>query len=407
MLRGGQILDVMDLHRQGLSIREIARRTGLSRNTVKKALSQRRVWSYKPRGPVGSKLDPFKPYLEERMAVGVTNGTRLLAELRQLGYSGGYTLVREFLKPRRQAAKPVATVRFETKPGEQAQVDFGVFTYEHSGKRHRYYAFVMILSYSRMLYVEFVEHQDLSTLIRCHVHAFETLGIPQVILYDNMKTVVTGRDEDGKVEVNTRFADFALAVGFSPRACRPYRPQTKGRVERSVRYLRQNFWPGRTFANLNDLNQQVMAWCKEANQRIHGTTGKRPCDLWEDEPLTKVWDPMLAARFALEERKVGRDGFVQFGGSRYGVPWQYAGQVVQIRETSAYIEILSKTQRIAVHPKALYAKSTLPLPGQYEGLSTANNIGPEAGKVAMQVAGPDVLVRPLTAYASLEGGKLH
>lgn len=116
---------------------------------------------------------------------------------------------------------------------------------------------------------------------------------------------------------------------------------------------------------------------------------------------------MLAARFALEERKVGRDGFVQFAGSKYGVPWQYASQVVQVRETAAYIEILSKAQRIAVHPKALYPKSTLPIPGQYEGLSTANNGRPQAGTVAMQVTGPDVQVRSLTAYASLEGGKVH
>lgn len=406
MLRGGQILDVMELHRQGLSIREIARRTGISRNTVKKALSQRRLWSYKARGPVRSKLDAFKPYLEERVAVGVTNGVRLLAELRQMGYTGGYTLVREFLKPRRQVAKPLATVRFETKPGEQAQVDFGVFVCEHNGKRSRYYAFVLVLSYSRMLYVEFVEHQDLSTLIRCHIHAFQTLGIPQVILYDNMKTVVTGRTADGKIEVNTRFADFARTVGFTPRACRPYRPQTKGRVERSIGYLQQNFWPGRTFANLNDLNQQVSAWCKEANQRIHGTTGKRPCDLWEDEPLTQVWDPMLAARFALEERKVGRDGFIQFGGSRYGVPWQYAGQLVQVRETAAYIEILRNGQRVMTHPKSLFPKSTLPCPGQYDGLVPAS-ARPQADTVARQLDNPDVLARPLSVYAALEGGKRH
>lgn len=399
-------MDIMDLHRQGLSIREIARRTGLSRNTVKKALSQQRLWSYKARVPVGSKLDSFKPYLEERIAVGVTNGIRLFAELRQMGYTGGYTLVREYLKPRRQAAKPVATVRFETQPGQQAQVDFGIFAYEHNGQRARYYAFVLVLSYSRMLYVEFVEHQDLSTLIRCHINAFETLGIPLTVLYDNMKTVVTGRDEEGRVEVNPRFAEFALAVGFTPRACRPYRPQTKGRVERSVRYLRQNFWPGRTFASLNDLNQQVSAWCKEANQRIHGTTGKRPCDMWEEEPLTHVWDPMLSARFALEERKVSRDAYIQFGGSRYGVPCQHAGRIVQVRETAAYIEILFRAERIMIHPKALYPKSTLPCPGQYEGLSTAT-VRPEGGKVAMQVEGPDVLVRPLSLYAAFEGGKVH
>lgn len=105
MLRGGQILEIMELHRQGLSIREIAWQTGLARNTVKKALAQQRLWGYKPRGPVGSKLDAFKPYLEERVALGVTNAIRLLAELRQKGYTGGYTLVREFLKPRRRVSK--------------------------------------------------------------------------------------------------------------------------------------------------------------------------------------------------------------------------------------------------------------------------------------------------------------
>jgi transposase len=407
MLGGGDMLRIMELHRQGLSIRQIARQTGFARNTVKKALAEQRLWSYKPRKSKGSKLDPFKPFLDERVAVGVTNAIRLFEDLRQLGYTGSYTLVREYLKPRRVTGKPTATIRFETKPGEQAQVDFGVFTYEHEGKQHRVYAFVFVLSYSRMLYVEFVEHQDLSTLIRCHIHAFETLGIPLVILYDNMRTVVTGRDEKGQAQINPRFADFALAVGFTPRACQPYRPQTKGRVERSVGYLRQNFWPGRIFSSLNDLNQQISAWCKEtANQRIHGTTGRRPCDMLEEEPLTAVWDPMLAARFAMEERKVGRDGFVQYGGSRYGVPWHYAGQIVQVRETNAYIEILHNAQRIAIHPRSLYAKSTLPCPGQYEGL-TSTFSRPQDHPTVQQRTDIEVAVRPLSVYAAFERGDVH
>lgn len=407
MLRGGEILDIMELHRQGISIREIARRTGFSRNTVKKALSQRKLRSYKARPPRGSKLNPFKAYLEERVAIGVTNGIRLFAELRQIGYEGGYTLIREYLKPRRAAAKPAATVRFETQPGEQAQVDFGVFTYDHNGKRHRAYAFTMVLSYSRMLYVEFVEHQDLSTLIRCHIHAFEALGMAHVLLYDNMKTVVLGRDEAGKPVINPRFAAFALALGFHIQPCKPYRPQTKGRVERSIGYLRQNFWPGRTFASLNDLNQQVRTWYDEvANQRIHGTMGRRPCDMWQEEPLTQVCDPTLIDRFALEERKVGRDGFIPFGGSRYGVPWQFAGQRVLVRESPAYIEILVHGQRVAVHPKALYPKSSLPVPGQWDGLQTASS-RPEGKWVGLQVDGPEVMVRSLATYAALERGKAH
>lgn len=267
-------------------MREIARLTGHSRNTVRKALVERNVWTYKERLKVGSKLDPFKPYIRGRLALGVTNAVRLLAELQEQGYTGGYTLVRQFVQTHRPPEKPVATVRFETRPGEQAQVDFGVFLYESSGRRARYHAFVMVLSYSRMIYVEFVEHQDLSTFIRCHIHAFEALGIPETVLYDNLKAVVLGRDEEGKPQFNTRFVDFALTLGFRPRVCKPYRAQTKGRVERTVGYLRTSFWPGRTFADLADLNQQVRVWCAEvANSRIHATTGQRPCDLWREEPL--------------------------------------------------------------------------------------------------------------------------
>jgi transposase len=404
MLKGGEILDIVELHGQGHSIRQIAKLTRLSRNTVRKALTERRVWTYKPRPAKGSKLDAFKPYLEERLAVGVTNAVRLLAEIRDQGYTGGYTLVRQFLQNRGPPAKPVATVRFETRPGEQAQVDFGTFTYEREGKLARCHAFVMVLSYSRMIYVEFVERQDLSTFIRCHVHAFEALGIAQTILYDNIKVVVLGRNQDGTPQLNTRFTDFALALGFRPRLCRPYRAQTKGRVERTVGYLRQSFWP-RTFVSLNDLNQQVRTWCEDvANRRIHATTGQRPCELWQKEPLGHLPELAVVARFLTEERKVGRDGYVQFGGSRYGVPWQYAGQTVEIRESAAYIEMLVNGQQIAVHPRALMPKSTLTLPGQWEGLQ-ATSTRPVGAAVGMQVDGPDVDARPLALYAQFEGGE--
>lgn len=407
MLRGGQIMDIHELHAQGFSIRQIAQRTGHSRNTIRKALVARNVWQYKPRPKVGSKLDPFKPYLRERLALGVTNAIRLLAEIQSQGYSGGYTLVREFLRIHRPPARPVATVRFETKPGEQAQVDFGVFAYEHEGRRVRVHAFVMVLSYSRMSYVEFVERQDLSTLVRCHVHAFEALGIPQVVLYDNLKPVVLGRDETGRPQLNSRFADFALTLGFRPRICRPYRAQTKGRVERTVGYLRQNFWPARTFASLEDLNQQARAWCSEvANSRIHATTGERPCDLWRQEPLEPLPAAAVVAPFLTTERKVGRDGYVLFDGSRYGVPWQYAGQQVEVRESATYIEFLANGRRIALHPRALYARSVLTLPGQWDGLQAVSH-RPEPEPLARMVEAAEVQVRPLTAYAALLGGEVE
>ncbi|MGE5560603.1 MAG: IS21 family transposase [Chloroflexota bacterium] len=397
-------MEIHELHAQGHSIREIARRTGLARNTIAKALRQRDFVRYKPRPQVTSKLDPFKPYILQQIALGVTNCERLLREIRLQGYDGGHSILRDFVQPLRPPKRPLATVRFETKPGEQAQVDFGVFVYDEEGRRSRYHAFIMVLSYSRMTYVEFVERQDLSTLIRCHVHAFETLGIAETILYDNLKPVVLGRDEAGRVILNPRFADFALTIGFRPRVCRPYRAQTKGRVERTVGYLRQNFWPGRTFASLTDLNEQVRLWCNcVANCRKHGTTYRRPCDLWADEPLQQMPPRSVVAPFLTEERRVGRDGYVQFAGSRYGVPCHYAGQLVEVREMEMRLEILANGHVIAVHPRALYPKSTLTLPGQWDGLAAASQ-RPAEDKLAFQIASPEVQVRPLAAYETAAGG---
>jgi transposase len=130
------------------------------------------------------------------MAEGVFNANRLFNEIKSLGYSGGKTILKDFLKPFRPLQKAQAVSRFETKPGEQAQVDFGVFKYEEQGRERKIYAFIMVMSYSRAMYVEFVDRQDTATLIRCHIHAFEYFGgVPEHILYDNLKPVVLGRDD--------------------------------------------------------------------------------------------------------------------------------------------------------------------------------------------------------------------
>lgn len=314
MLKGGSVMEIMRLHGEGLSIREIARRTGLARNTVRKYLRQPAVPRYKARPRRASKLDPFKPYLEQRMAEGVFNANRLLRELQARGYTGGKTILKDFLRPYRPARRPQAVLRFEPAPGEQAQVDWGEFVYlDSKGQRRKFYGFVLVLSYSRAMYVEFVEQQDLSTLLRCHLHAFAALGgVPKTILYDNMKTVVLRRHE-AAVEYHPRLLDFALLAGFAPRACRPYRAQTKGRVERAIGYLKQHFWPAVRFTDLADLNRQVQAWVAEvAHQRLHGTTGQRPADrLAQEQPhLTPLRPMAVFASLLHEERRVSRDGYV-------------------------------------------------------------------------------------------------
>ena len=168
-------------------------------------------------------------------------------------------------------------VRFETPPGEQAQVDFARFEVEfldEPGIKRIVWLFSMVLGYSRLIWARFVLHQDLQSVLRCHIAALEAIGgAPRTILYDRMKTAVIGEDADGLVVYNRALVDLARHYGFQPRACRPYRAKTKGKVERPFRYIREDFFLGGVFRNLDDLNDQLRHWLDTvANPRVHATT---------------------------------------------------------------------------------------------------------------------------------------
>lgn len=396
-------MKIRDLHAQGYSIREISRRTGLSRNTVKKYLRTEPVCRRRTARP--SKLDPFQAYLDQQIAHGVTNGVRLFHELRQQGYTGGYTLVKDYLQPRRPARTPAAVMRFETEPGQQAQVDFGFFGYDDvAGRPQKLWLFVMVLSYSRMTYAEFGTTADGTAVLRGLVHAFEFFGgRPREVLVDNMKPVVQGRDADGNVVWTPRFLDAALALGFQPRACRPYRAQTKGRVERTIGYIRHHFWPGRTFTDLADVNRQLRHWLDTvANVRPHGTTHERPIDRLASEHLEPLPDPARWAPYLLETRTVSRDGFVAYGGSRYGMPWGVAGQPVTVAVTGDRVRFRVDGVLVADHPIAPVPGSVCRLPDQWAGLPlTAPE--PRRPARAQQIATPEVAVRDLNEYAQIGG----
>jgi transposase len=226
---------ILDLHRQGLIVSAIARQLELDRKTVRKYIERGlEPPAYGPRKPRSRLLDPFAAYLRERVAVypGLT-GSRLLREIRERGYHGGYTAVTDFLREVRPTPSSSFEVRFETPPGRQAQADFAqfqvVFTDEPSETRI-VWLFSLVLGYSRLIWARFVMHQDLQTVLRCHLAAFEALGgVPHEILYDRMKTAVTGEDDHGHIVYNRVLIDFARHHNFQPRACRPYRAKTKGR----------------------------------------------------------------------------------------------------------------------------------------------------------------------------------
>jgi transposase len=339
MINVEQRFMIKDLYRQGVSISEIARQTGHDRKTIRVAIQEPLTAATKSRQAKECKLDAYRAYLEERIEAGVFNAEKLYQEVVALGYAGKGRQVRAFVQPYRPMRQPQATVRFETEPGQQGQVDWGSFgTIQHAGRPHRLYAFVMTLGWSRAMYVEFTVGVDIIWWLRCHLHAFHSLGgIPREILHDNLKTAVLGRDADGTIHWQRRYLDFADYYGFRPRACQPYRAQTKGKVESGVRYLRGNFWPGLVYSDLADLNQQCQQWLATvANVRIHATTQAVP-----QERLTQEGLPPLAGKAdydtsQISYRRSTKDCLVSYGGNYYSVPAAYAQQALMLKETEQH-----------------------------------------------------------------------
>ncbi len=284
--------EINELRRQGLSVQAISKLLGYDRKTVRKYLLRpagRPVYGPRPAVAPASRLEPFKGYLNERLRAGVWNAQVLLRELRQRDYRGGYTILTDWLRPQREAASVVAVRRFETPPGKQAQVDWGhLGSLVEDGEEHTLWGFAMTMGYSLRMIAEAATDQKLGTLLRIHELAFQQWGaVPEEILYDRMKTVWTGIDDRGEIVWNAIFLDFARYWGFTPRLCRPYRPQTKGKIESGVKYVRRNFLcglQGREPANLAELNAELRRWVSEvANQRIHGTTHEQVLLRWDED----------------------------------------------------------------------------------------------------------------------------
>ncbi len=288
-------MEIHILSRQGKSIREIARITGLSRNTVRKYLRDaQRKPEYSRRKSRGSKLDPYKDYLEWRIASAQPEripATVLHREIRALGFDGCERLVRNYVRSLYPRPAPEPENRFETAPGQQMQVDWCVFR----RGRDPLSAFVATLGFSRMSFVEFTTSEQFEILRACHEHAFEYFGgVPQEVLYDNMRTVVLQRDAygPGQHRFHPGLWDLARHFGFMPRLCRPYRARTKGKVERFNRYLRASFYvplASRLKAvglplDADTANAEVRRWLDEvANVRMHRELGARPIDRFAEE----------------------------------------------------------------------------------------------------------------------------
>ena len=268
---------------------EAARRAGVGRTTmyrwIRAGLLDQPLDAirarYKPRPPEVTKLEQYKATIETRLReFPRLSAVRLFAECQAAGYTGGLTQLRVFVRSLRPVPEPV--VRFETEPGQQAQVDFAHCRFPWGPR----YALIVVLGYSRLLWVQFYPRQDLRTLLIGLETCFTAWGgVPRELLFDQMRSVLTRDDRltGGGLVHNLELLRFARHYGFRVRVCRPYRAKTKGKVERPIRYLRDNFLYGRTFVSDADLNAQALAWLTTvANVRTHATTQWRPADCFAD-----------------------------------------------------------------------------------------------------------------------------
>jgi transposase len=334
----------------GQSRRGIARDLGLSRGAVAKVIAehqQQRATGVTglptPRKRRGSQVDCYEDKLREYLTryPGMTV-VRLLEELRRLGYRGGYTVLRERVRQLRTQSRRTPVERFETAPGVQAQMDWAVYTIDFTQEgRRKVNLFSYVLGYSRRQYLHFTASQDLETTLREHVRAFQHLGgVAATCLYDNMKAVVS-RYEDGEPIYNTRFLAFATHYGFRPVACRPRRPQTKGKVEKQFLYAETSLLNGREFRSLEHLNEVTAWWLAEvADVRVHRQTKRRPIDLHAEELPHLIALPERPYEVAeVVYRTVDAEGMVSYAQNRYSAPWQYIGQVLPLRISEEAVTI--------------------------------------------------------------------
>ncbi|MDH5468571.1 MAG: IS21 family transposase [Candidatus Aminicenantes bacterium] len=389
------------------SKKSIARTLGISVQTVRKILRQEKPVPYQRREKTPTIIVPYEDYIRQRLAAVGYCAQSIFEELQERGYTGSYDQVKRYVRPLREEAKAEATSRFETPPGKQGQVDWGQCWTVIGGKRSKAHLFVMTLGYSRKFFSKGTNNEKLSTFINCHREAFDHFGgLPHEVVYDNAKSVVVSRDFEGRhIQWNPTFWDFSQYYGFRPWAHRPYRAQTKGKVESGIKYVKR-FLRGKTFDSLEHLNDTLMRWVTAvADQRIHGTTHRKPVEMFEEERDILI-DHRLKPPYVIQDRvirHVSKDCMVTFETNRYSVHFRFVGKQVEVQSEPEQVRIYHQGQLIAVHPRCRGNYQLQLERAHYEGIFSRRKL-PE--KIIPSQTSPDeVEVRDLGFYERLvEGG---
>ena len=341
----------------GLSVRAIARRLNMSRNTVRRLVkpgAPARRGADAERPSRATLLGPYEPRVKALLAeTPEMTAPGVLEKLRADGYRGGITILRDRMRQLRpRPAEPFLTLDF--KPAEAVQVDWADFGFALPGVPRRVSAFVMALCHSRYLYLEFTLSQSLGSLLRCMERGLHFFGgSTHVDIFDNMKTVVLQHDSRGIV-FNREFVEYARTRGFAVKACNVRRANEKGRVERPIGFVRSRFWPGRRFSTLMDLNVQALQWRDTfANNRVHEATGKVPALVYqhEERPLLRPVPDTPFNTDDVEGQTVTKSFRVRFDRNTYSVPPGLVSQGVVVRADTDNVRVFLGPKLVAAHPR--------------------------------------------------------
>ena len=396
-------------HVERRSKSEIARQLALDRKTVRGILREAAWQPYGRAERPDTLLAEHARYLQAR-ALEVQYSARILfQELRQArGYRGSYETVKRFVRPLRavEQAAERATVRFETPPGQQSQIDWGQARIAFGCRPVILHVFILTLGYSRRSFHEPCLGETLSQFLDAHERAFDYFGgHTREHLYDRPRTVCQPGGE-GRVVWNATFKQFADYWGFEPHLCHAYRAQTKGKVESGVKYFKGNFLPGRAFVDEQDLREQLGQWQAEiADVRIHGTTHERPTD-----PFARERSHLIATAgqpgFRLEAsqpRRVAEDYLVSFETNRYSVPFTLIGQTVEVTRRQGWLHITHRGGLVAEHEElpGKYQLRLRPEHGPGAIARTARRIASSLPSARSTLTAPEVEVRDLAIYEAL------
>lgn len=344
-----------DFSVEKINLAELERRTGVSRARLRKL--KKDGFQFLPHGNKGRKaevtvLSGYTAVLDNLLKLGITNSSVHLERLKELGYAGGLTTIKtyiadhkELVPAKRQQVDPQGNRgrRYKTNPGDSYQMDWG-FTWvmDPNGHEYRVACFAMVCHHCGKMYIEFFPNAKQENLFIGMLHAFYMMGVPKYVLTDNMKSVVIKRDLEGHPVWQADYESFMNTVGFRTKLCKPRHPFTKGKVERLIRFVKDNFLCGRLFWNISDLNEQALNWCDKHNARYHREIDDIPDYLHSSKcckVATALKENAAVIMYLFPLRKITFDGFINYEGRRFGVPFKYIGKTARVcrKQDTLYI----------------------------------------------------------------------